>query len=78
MHGHGHTPGRIISIFLAKRFATFVATLIAASVLIFAALGILPGNAAEVRLGESASPEAVKALSAMCTGWRACCAAIWA
>jgi peptide/nickel transport system permease protein len=32
-------------------------------VLIFAALGILPGNAAEVRLGESATPEAVAELS---------------
>jgi len=32
-------------------------------VLIFAALGILPGNAAEVRLGATATPEAVKALS---------------
>ena len=32
--------------------------------LIFAALGILPGNAAEVRLGATATPEAVKALSA--------------
>jgi peptide/nickel transport system permease protein len=63
VHRHRHTPGRIISIFLVKRFATFVATLLAASVLIFAALGILPGNAAEVRLGASATPEAVAALS---------------
>ena len=62
-----HRPARneasIISIFLLKRFTTFVITLLAASVLIFAALGILPGNAAEVRLGESATPEAVKELS---------------
>jgi peptide/nickel transport system permease protein len=52
-----------ISTFLLKRFATFVATLLAASVLIFAALGILPGNAAEVRLGATATPEAIAALS---------------
>jgi peptide/nickel transport system permease protein len=52
-----------ISTFLLKRFATFVLTLLAASVLIFAALGILPGNAAEVRLGATATPEAVAALS---------------
>jgi peptide/nickel transport system permease protein len=32
-------------------------------VLIFLAQGVLPGNAAEVMLGESASPEAVRALS---------------
>ena len=61
----GHRPHRdpIIGIFLLRRFATFVVTLAAASVLVFAALGILPGNAAEVRLGESATPEAVKELS---------------
>ena len=52
-----------ISTFLLKRFITFVATLLAASVLIFAALGILPGNAAEVRLGATATPEAIAALS---------------
>ena len=46
-----------------KRFATFAATLLAASVLIFAALGVLPGNAAQVRLGESATPEALQALT---------------
>ncbi len=31
--------------------------------LVFAALGVLPGNAAEVRLGESATPEAIQELS---------------
>lgn len=63
--GHGpRVPDEpIISIFLLKRCVTFVLTLLAASVLIFAALSILPGNAAEVRLGESASPEAIKELS---------------
>jgi peptide/nickel transport system permease protein len=52
-----------MSLFLARRFATFVATLLAASVLVFLVQGVLPGNAAEVMLGESASPEAVRALS---------------
>jgi peptide/nickel transport system permease protein len=52
-----------MGIFLARRFATFVATLLAASVLVFLVQGVLPGNAAEVMLGESASPEAVQALS---------------
>ena len=56
--------GPAISIFLLKRFATFVATLVAASVVIFAVLDILPGNAAEVMLGDSATPESVAALSA--------------
>lgn len=52
-----------MSIFLLKRCATFVATLLAASIVIFAVQGVLPGNAAQVMLGESASPEAVQALS---------------
>ena len=49
--------------FLARRFATFVATLWAASIVIFMVQGVLPGNAAEVMLGTSATPEAVQALS---------------
>lgn len=53
-----------MSIFLLKRCATFIATLLAASIVIFAIQGVLPGNAAQVMLGESASPEAVQALSA--------------
>jgi peptide/nickel transport system permease protein len=58
----GHDIG--MSLFLIKRFASFVATLLAASVVIFAVQGLLPGNAAQVMLGESATPEAVQALSA--------------
>ncbi|MEO5696573.1 MAG: ABC transporter permease, partial [Burkholderiaceae bacterium] len=53
-----------MGIFLLRRFATFVATLLAASVVIFAVQGVLPGNAAEVMLGPTATPEAVQALSA--------------
>ena len=52
-----------MGIFLARRFATFVATLLAASAVIFLVQGVLPGNAAQVMLGESATPEAVAALS---------------
>ena len=52
-----------MGIFLLRRFATFVATLLAASVVIFAVQGVLPGNAAEVMLGATATPEAVQALS---------------
>lgn len=50
-------------VFLLKRLATFLATLAIASVVIFAVQGWLPGNAAQVMLGESATPEAVAALS---------------
>ncbi len=52
-----------MSFFIAKRFATFVATLLVASVVIFAVMEILPGNAAQVMLGASATPEAVEALA---------------
>ena len=48
--------------FLLKRFATFVATLAVASAVVFAVLELLPGNAAEVILGETATPESVAAL----------------
>ena len=49
--------------FLLRRLLTFVATLAVASALIFAVLEWLPGNAAEVILGESATPESLAALS---------------
>ncbi len=48
--------------FLLRRLATFVATLAVASAVVFAVLELLPGNAAEVILGESGTPEAVAAL----------------
>jgi peptide/nickel transport system permease protein len=56
--------GLIIGLFLLKRLATFVATLVAASLVIFAVLDILPGNAADMMLGESATAEARQALIA--------------
>jgi peptide/nickel transport system permease protein len=52
-----------ISLYVVKRCAVFLATLLAASLVIFMVLDVLPGNAAEVMLGESATPEAVRALS---------------
>lgn len=56
------TRGFPISLFLLRRLATFVATLLAASAVIFAVLDVMPGNVAEVMLGESATPESLKAL----------------
>ncbi|MBA4177353.1 MAG: ABC transporter permease [Leptothrix sp. (in: Bacteria)] len=50
--------------FLLMRLATFAATLAVASVVVFAVLELLPGNAAEVILGDTATPEAVAALQA--------------
>ncbi|MFO1200221.1 MAG: ABC transporter permease [Burkholderiaceae bacterium] len=49
--------------FLAKRLATLVATLVAASIVIFLVLEILPGNAAQIMMGADAAPEAVAALA---------------
>ncbi|MBX3636656.1 MAG: ABC transporter permease [Rubrivivax sp.] len=51
-------------IFLLKRFATFLATLAVASVVVFAVLELLPGNAAEVILGDTATAESLAALEA--------------
>jgi len=54
----------LLSWFLLKRLATLLITLAVASVVIFAVLELLPGNAAEVVLGDTATPEAVAALEA--------------
>ncbi len=50
--------------FLRKRLATFVATLAVASLVVFAVLELLPGNAAEVILGDTATAESLAALNA--------------
>jgi peptide/nickel transport system permease protein len=52
-----------MSVFLAKRFATFVATLLGASIVVFLVLEILPGDPAMVILGPNADQEAYDALS---------------
>ena len=52
-----------MSVFLFKRLATFLATLAVASVLVFAVLEVLPGNVAQVILGETATPEAIASLA---------------
>jgi peptide/nickel transport system permease protein len=51
-------------VFLLKRFATFLATLAVASAVVFVVLEMLPGNAAEVILGDTATPESLAALQA--------------
>ena len=40
-----------MSVFLLKRLATFIATLLAASVVVFLVLEILPGDAAQMMMG---------------------------
>ena len=43
-----------MSVFLFKRLVTFLATLAVASVLVFTVLELLPGNVAQIMLGETA------------------------
>ena len=50
--------------FLLKRLATLLATLAVASVVVFAVLEVLPGNAAQVILGDTATTESLAALNA--------------
>jgi peptide/nickel transport system permease protein len=52
-----------MSLFLLRRLATFLLTLLVASAVVFAVLELLPGNAAEVILGDSATPESLAALN---------------
>ncbi|MCW5730131.1 MAG: ABC transporter permease [Alphaproteobacteria bacterium] len=51
-----------MSVFLFKRFLTFVATLLGASIVVFLALEILPGDPAQVMSGTDAPPEVVENL----------------
>jgi peptide/nickel transport system permease protein len=53
-----------MTLFLLRRLATFFVTLAVASVIVFAVLELLPGNAAEVILGNTATPESLAALNA--------------
>ena len=51
-----------MSVFLLKRLATFVLTLWVASMVVFAVLELLPGNAAQIILGDTATAESLAAL----------------
>ncbi|EHR69496.1 ABC-type dipeptide/oligopeptide/nickel transport system, permease component [Burkholderiales bacterium JOSHI_001] len=53
-----------MTLFLLKRLAGLGATLAVASLLVFAVLELLPGNVAQVMLGDTATPEALAALEA--------------
>ena len=56
-------PASPVLAFLGRRLVGGVAALLAASVLIFAACEVLPGNAASAVLGRNATPQAVRILS---------------
>ncbi len=49
-------------LFLIKRLLSFILTLLATSVVVFAVLEFLPGNAAQVILGETATSESIAAM----------------
>jgi peptide/nickel transport system permease protein len=51
-----------VTYFLLKRFTTFLLTLAVASGIVFAALEFLPGNAAQMILGDTATPESIATL----------------
>lgn len=55
-------PVTRMGLFLFKRLAALLLTLLLASAVVFAVLEVLPGNAAQVMLGPDAAPEAVRAL----------------
>jgi len=52
-----------MGLFLLRRCATLIGTLMGASIIVFLVLEILPGNAAQVLMGADADPEAVAALA---------------
>ena len=52
-----------MGLYLFRRFILLLATLVFASIVVFAVLEILPGNAAQVMLGATATPETVAALA---------------
>jgi len=51
-----------VLLFLVRRLAGFALTLVLTTLLVFAVLELLPGNAAQIILGETATPEALQAL----------------
>jgi len=51
-----------VPLFVLRRLLSFVLTLLATSLVVFAVLELLPGNAAQVILGETATPESIAAM----------------
>ena len=84
--GYAGYSAATMLLFLLRRAATFAATLIVASLVVFAVLEWLPGSPAQVMLGDTATPESIAALEARlgldrpawvryASGSAACCAA---
>ncbi len=62
--GYAGYSAATMLLFLLRRAATFAATLIVASLVVFAVLEWLPGSPAQVMLGDTATPESIAALEA--------------
>ncbi len=62
--GRGQSFRHPVVQFVARRLVAAVATLVAATILIFLAVQALPGNVADAVLGRNATPQAVARLSA--------------
>jgi|TARA_R110002124_G_scaffold217817_5_gene383533 peptide/nickel transport system permease protein len=62
-YANGSTSRKNMSVFIAKRVLTLIATLIGASMVIFLVMEILPGDPALVILGVDASESAVQTLT---------------
>ena len=60
---YAHALAESMGQFLVKRLILLAATLVFASLVVFGVLEVLPGNAAEVILGSSATPDSVVALT---------------
>lgn len=58
----GLAPGGIVLLAVLRRSAIFVASLVVASMLVFAACAALPGDVAQVVLGTQADPESLRRL----------------
>ena len=51
-------------VYTAKRLLTLIPTLLAASILVFLFIHLIPGDPAAILLGDTATPEEIAALSA--------------
>ena len=52
----------LVTVYLARRLVIFAISLFVASVLVFVALSVLPGDPAQAMLGTQATPEALHQL----------------
>jgi peptide/nickel transport system permease protein len=64
-----------VSSFVLQRLLSFFVTLAVTSIVVFGVLEWLPGNAAQVILGETATSESNQLSRVICNGLAVCCKA---